>query len=94
MATVTIASRSHTAITEASVPVGVAAHELGHAAQVRVGQSGQLEGVGVAGADAVQEGGLRRGPEEPVDQVAGLATTVDGTSRTSSFPRNHAVHSA
>lgn len=35
-------------------------------------QPGQLESVIVADADAVQEGGLCRGPEVPVDQVAGF----------------------
>ena len=77
VATVRIASRSHIAITEASVPpaqapISVASHELGHAAQVRVGQSGQLEGVLVTDAHTVQEGSLCRRPEVPVDQVAGL----------------------
>jgi len=37
------------------------------------GQLGQLEGVVVAGAHAVQEGGLCGGPEVLVDQVAGLS---------------------
>ena len=80
------ADRDHRSVGPVQAPVSVAAHELGHAAQVRVGQSGQLEGVLVTDAHAVQEGSRCRGPEVPVDQVAGLATTVGGTGRMSLLP--------
>ena len=76
MATVTnrepLAHRDHRSVGPAQVPVSVASHELSHAAEVRLGQSDQLECVMGADAHAVQETGLRRGPEVPVDQVAGL----------------------
>ena len=66
VATVTIASRSRTAITEAPVPpgcpAGVASHELSHAAKACAGQSGQLERVIAAGANAVREAACAAGP--------------------------------
>ena len=53
-------------------------------------QTGQSE----RPASAVREGSLCRRPEVPVDQVASLGYHGGGTSRTSSLPRNRAVHSA
>jgi hypothetical protein len=57
-----LAYRDHRCVGPAQVPVGVASYEFGHAADIYVGQAGQLEGVGVAGAHAVQEGGCAAGP--------------------------------
>ena len=67
-----LAHRDHRSVGPAQAPVSVASHELGHAAQVRVGQSGQLECVLVTDAHAVQEAASAAGPRYLSIRLAGL----------------------
>lgn len=67
-----LADRDHRRIRPAQPPVGIAPHQLGHAPQVLIHQTRELETVAGPDTDTVQERGFRGRAEVLVDQVASL----------------------
>jgi hypothetical protein len=67
-----LADRDHRRIRAAQPPVGIAPHQLGHAPQVLIHQTRELETVARPDTDTVQERGFCGRPEILVDQVASL----------------------
>ena len=73
-----LADSDHRRIRAAEPEIRVLAHEGRHPPKVGVDKLHELEGAVRPRAHAVQEGGLGRRPQRPVDEVAGLGKDCRG----------------